>query len=89
MRTEFIGATTGLNTELRRTVKEIEDEVGTIAPPSLLNGQTKASPPSNGQPSVYRPPSLLQSPPEAIGQSRPQTPPPGLPQRLDTADDPE
>lgn len=87
LRAEFIGATTGLSKEIRRTVSEIEDEtIGSIAPPSLLSNRQMTA---NGGSEVYRPPSLLEPPPEEKSRTATQPPPSGLPQRLDTSDDPE
>lgn len=87
LRAEFISVGKDTGTEIRRTVDQLEnDSLGTIAPPSLLASSKSAS---SGE--VYRPPSLLNRSPESNGSddSPKKTPPPNLPQRLETPDDPE
>jgi Sec-independent protein translocase protein TatA len=88
LRDEVLGVASVTSDEVRKTLREIEDEsVRSIAPPEMLpKRMTNGPSPTNGQ-AAYPPPSLLPKTSEANGPS--PAPPTMLPRRVATSDDPE
>jgi hypothetical protein len=88
LRDEVLGVASVTSDEVRKTLREIENEsIRSIAPPEMLpKRMTNGPSPTNGQ-AAYPPPSLLPKTSEANGPS--PAPPTTLPRRVATSDDPE